>query len=360
MNGIQLKVEYYLALALLLLLFAGCLVVLFPFLSVLAWAMILCYACWPIYERLLKVLQGRRTLAAFLMAILIALVVLLPFVIVGVSLSDNVRTLTLAAHHWVDEGLPPPPAWLQKIPMAGSSLVELWNSIGTQNAVVFRELKGVIEPVSAWLLKIGVATGLGLSRMALSIFITFFLFRDGRAMAEWLDAAINKIAGERGKRMLTLAGQTIRGVVYGILGTAIVQAVMAGIGFLIAGVPGALVLGLITFFLSVVPAGPPLVWIPVSIWLFAQGHNGWGIFMIIWGLGVSSVDNVVKPWLISQGSDLPFLLIFFGVVGGALAFGFIGVFLGPTLIAVGYRMISEWAAENRAAEKQMNPAMPLN
>jgi predicted PurR-regulated permease PerM len=127
---------------------------------------------------------------------------------------------------------------------------------------------------------------------------------------------------------------------------------------LIAGVPGALVLGLLTFFLSVIPAGPPLIWIPVSIWLFAQGHNGWGIFMVIWGIGVSSVDNVVKPWLISQGSDLPFLLIFFGVIGGAMAFGFIGVFLGPTLIAVGYRMISEWAAENRA-EKQMNPALPL-
>src|SRR5204862_6340452 len=88
---------------------------------------------------------------------------------------------------------------------------------------------------------------------------------------------------------------------------------------------------------------PPLIWIPVTIWLFTQGHNGWGIFMIIWGLGVSSVDNVVKPWLISQGSDLPFLLIFFGVIGGAMAFGFIGVFLGPTLIAVGYRMIEEWS-----------------
>jgi predicted PurR-regulated permease PerM len=131
-------------------------------------------------------------------------------------------------------------------------------------------------------------------------------------------------------------------VVYGILGTALAQAVMAGIGFAIAGVPGAAMLTLLTFFLSVVPVGPPLIWIPAALWLFYQGASGWGIFMLIWGMGVSSLDNVVKPWLISQGSDMPFLLIFLGCIGGALAFGFIGVFLGPTLLAVGYRLVQEW------------------
>jgi predicted PurR-regulated permease PerM len=131
-------------------------------------------------------------------------------------------------------------------------------------------------------------------------------------------------------------------VVYGILGTALVQAVVAGIGFLIAGVPGAGLLAMLTFFLSAVPVGPPLVWLPAALWLFHQGSTGWGIFMLIWGMGVSSLDNFVKPWLISQGSDMPFLLIFFGVIGGALAFGFIGVFIGPTLLAVGYRLVQEW------------------
>jgi len=122
-----------------------------------------------------------------------------------------------------------------------------------------------------------------------------------------------------------------------------VQAVMAGIGFVIADVPGAALLALLTFFLSVLPMGPPLIWIPAVIWLFSEGFTGRAIFMLIWGLIVSSVDNVVKPWLISQGSELPFVLIFFGVIGGALAFGFIGVFLGPTLLAVLYRLIEEWS-----------------
>jgi predicted PurR-regulated permease PerM len=148
--------------------------------------------------------------------------------------------------------------------------------------------------------------------------------------------------------MLILAGKTVRGVVYGILGTAFVQAVLAGIGFLIAGVPNPGFLALLTFFLSVVPVGPPLIWLPASLWLFHQGSTGWGIFMICWGVLVSSVDNLVKPWLISQGNAMPFLLILFGVLGGALTFGFIGVFIGPTLLAVGYRLVVEWAATHRA------------
>jgi len=127
---------------------------------------------------------------------------------------------------------------------------------------------------------------------------------------------------------------------------------MAGIGFVIAGVPGAALLALLTFFVSVVPVGPPLVWIPAALWLFYQGSTGWGIFMLAWGVLVSSVDNVVKPWLISQGSDLPFILIFFGVLGGALVFGFIGVFIGPTLLAVGYRLVEEWAALNKEAPNE--------
>jgi predicted PurR-regulated permease PerM len=132
-------------------------------------------------------------------------------------------------------------------------------------------------------------------------------------------------------------------------GPALVQGVMAGLGFLVAGVPGAGVLAMLVFFLSVIPGGPPLVLLPAAFWLFHQGSTGWGIFMLIWGIIVSTVDNFVKPWLISQGSDMPFILIFFGVVGGALAFGFIGVFIGPTLLAVGYRLVEEWASAGQTA-----------
>ena len=131
---------------------------------------------------------------------------------------------------------------------------------------------------------------------------------------------------------------------------------MTGIGLFIAGVPGAALLALLTFFASIVPVvGTGLVWVPAALWLFHQGATGWGIFMLIWGVGVASLDNIIKPWLISQGSNMPFLLIFFGVVGGALAFGFIGVFLGPTLLAVGYRLVEEWISSHRSASSSSSP-----
>jgi predicted PurR-regulated permease PerM len=171
-----------------------------------------------------------------------------------------------------------------------------------------------------------------------------------------LTTAVERIAGEQGKHLLTVAGKTVRGVVYGILGTALLQAVMMGIGLLIAGVPGAALLALLTFFASIVPiVGTGLVWVPAALWLFHQGLTGWGIFVLIWGVGVANIDNFVKPWLISQGSNLPFILIFLGVVGGALTFGFIGVFLGPTLLAVGYRLLAEWISSHRTVPAPTAP-----
>lgn len=331
----------------LLLLLIGCLLVLRPFASALLWAAVLCFSSWPLYRRLLKLLRGRRTLAALLMALGMILVMLLPFLVVGMALADNVKEFTFAARTWLDAGPPAPPDWLAKVPVVGQQAAERWQILATDSAKLLEVTKRFIEPVGTWLLIAGVAIGSGLLQLALSILIAFFLFRDGNAIAERLTTGIERIGGERGTHLLEVAGNTVRGVVYGILGTGLVQALMAGLGFLIAGVPGAALLTLLTFFLSVVPVGPPLVWLPAALWLFHQGSTGWGIFMLAWGAVVSSVDNVVKPWLISQGSDLPFILIFFGVLGGALMFGFIGVFIGPTLLAVGYRLVEEWASANR-------------
>jgi predicted PurR-regulated permease PerM len=242
------------------------------------------------------------------------------------------------------------------VPVVGQPVAEYWQSLTVDTSKLWTDARHLIEPVSAWLLKGGLMLGGGLVQLTLSIFIAFFLFRDGAAVGGHLAAAVERIAGERGGHLLTVAGRTVRGVVYGILGTALAQAVVMGIGLFIAGVPGAALLALLTFFASVVPiVGTGLVWVPATLWLFHQGLTGWGIFMLVWGVGVANLDNVVKPWLISQGSDLPFILIFLGVVGGALAFGFIGVFLGPTLLAVGYRLLAEWLASHRAETSPSSP-----
>lgn len=355
MNDSRSKLEQNLVWILLVILLIGCLMVLRPFISALLWAIVLSFSVWPLYRRLLKVLRGRRSLAAALMTLAMILIMLVPFVIVGATLAQNIKELSAAVRHWLEAGPPAPPAWLAKVPMVGPSAVEKWQTLASDTASLIEEAKRFIEPVSAWFLKAGFMLGSGLFDLALSILITFFFLRDGLSLADRLTTSVDRIAGEQGKHLLEVAGGTVRGVVYGILGTALVQAVMAGIGFLVAGVPGATFLALLTFFLSVVPVGPPLVWLPAALWLFHQGANGWGIFMLIWGVGVSSVDNVVKPWIISQGSAMPFLLIFFGVIGGAFAFGFIGVFIGPTLLAVSYRLIEEWIAAKRHAAGA-NPA----
>src|SRR5262245_27944584 len=347
------NLEKKLAIAALLLLLAGCLLVVRPFVSALLWAVVLCFSSWPIYQRLLRLLGGRRTLSALAMSLAMILIVLLPFLVAGLTLADNVKDLTVAAKRWAEEGPPAPPAWLAKVPVAGQSLTEKWRSLANDTTKLWTEGKRFIEPVSSWLLKAGVALGGGLMELALSIFIAFFLFRDGVSASERLSTVVQRIGGEQGKHLLVVAGKTVRGVVYGILGTALAQAVAAAIGYLIAGVPGAGFLALLTFFSSVVPVvGTALVWLPAALWLFNQGSTGWGIFMLIWGVGVSNIDNFVKPWLISQGSDMPFILIFFGVVGGALSFGFIGVFLGPTLLAVAFRVLNEWTS-TRNAELRM-------
>jgi len=343
------KLEESMGWGVLLLLLTGCLLVLWPFVSALLWAVVLSYSAWPLYRRLLNAMGGRRTLAALALSLGMVLVVLLPFVVVGLTLADNVDELKTAAQRWIDAGPPAPPGWLAKVPVIGSTATEKWRILAADSARLTQEARKFVEPVGAWLLRAGLKLGSGVLELALSILVMFFLLRNGTNVAENLKSGIERIAGERGRHLLEVAGNTVRGVVYGILGTAIVQGLMAGFGFLIAGVPGAALLALLTFFLSVVPVGPPLVWLPAALWLFHQGRTGWGIFMLVWGVGVSTVDNFVKPWLISQGSDMPFILILFGVLGGALAFGFIGVFIGPTLLAVGHRLVKEWAAATHAA-----------
>lgn len=337
------KFERVISFAALALLLIGCFIVLWPFLSAVLWAVVLSFTTWPIYLRLLAAWKGRKTLAALAMTLAITLILLVPVALVGPTLADNAKELTTATQRWLEEGPSQPPEWVAKIPLIGGQVSSYWASVAGDGAHLLNDLKPFVDRLfTGVLLVLGVLTR-GLFEFALSILIAFFLYRDGGDVAERLKAATERLAGDRGPLLLTLAGNTVRGVVYGILGTALAQGLIAGIGFLIAGVPGAGLLTLLTFFLSILPVGPPMVWIPATIWLFHQGRVGWAIFMLFWGLGVSSIDNIIKPWLISKGSDMPFILIFMGVLGGALTFGFIGVFLGPTLLAVGYRIVQEWA-----------------
>jgi predicted PurR-regulated permease PerM len=201
------------------------------------------------------------------------------------------------------------------------------------------------------LLDAGIGVLGGVIQILISAFLAFFLLRDSHQLSERLTVAVERLAGDRAKHLLKVAGDTVRGVIFGILGTAIAQAVIAGFGFWIAGVPGAVLLSVLTFLLAVLPFGPPIIWVPASLWLFTQGKPGYGLFMALWGvLAISSVDNFLRPYLISQGNNMPYALVFCGVIGGALAFGLVGVFLGPTLLAVAFRLVEEWSAKRDLSE----------
>lgn len=339
-----LRPDRYLAFAVLALLIIGCLTVLQPFLTALLWAGVLVSTTWPVFAMIDRLVGRWRTLSALLMTLLVTLVVLTPFAVVSFGLVDNARELFNASRTLLNAGLPEAPRWLRDVPVFGSKAYNYWQAMAHDNTRLLLEVQRLTLPAKDWLVSGTAGFAKGVMQLGLSIFVAFFLFRDGEKVAAHLRGMVQRLAGERGWTLLCLADGTVTGVVYGILGTALAQGILAGIGFYIAGVPGALVLGLATFFLSVVPIGPPLVWGPAAFWLWQHGEMGWAIFLLLWGtLVVSMVDNVLKPMIVSRGASLPFVLVFLGMFGGVVAFGFIGAFLGPTLLAVGYRLLTEWA-----------------
>jgi len=325
----------------------GALLVLAPFAAALVWGAILAYTTWGPYKKLSAWLGGRYGLAATLMVILIFVVVLGPFVIAGFGFAGHIDEFAALLQRAYDSGLPDLPNWIVGLPMVGAPIQEFWVSLtqSQSNAELTAQLRKLAAPAGKFLLTAGSAIGQGLLLLALSILLAFFFYTGGDAMVDWLRSAIQRLGGDRAHHLLTLAGNTVKGVVYGILGTALVQGILAAIGFWMAGVPAAAALGLATFFLSVVPAGPALLWIPAALWLYHGGSTAWAIFIVVWGIAVvGTADNIIKPMIISKGSAMPFVLVMLGVLGGALAFGLLGVFIGPTLLAVSYTLMRNWAA----------------
>ncbi|QEZ45783.1 AI-2E family transporter [Cupriavidus oxalaticus] len=327
----------------LIVLIGGSLLVLAPFTTALLWGAILAYSSWYPYTVLSRWLGNRRSLAALICVLLATVIVLGPFVYAGASFSAHLDDLSALVNRYMEQGIPQLPQWLSSLPYVGTYLQGSWDRIVNADSEMVANLRKLIAPVGHALLGAGLSIGAGLGQLALSIILAFFFYTGGEFAIAWLRAGMRRIAGERADHLLELAGSTVKGVVYGVLGTAFIQAVLAGIGLWIAGVPGAAILGFVTFFLSVVPVGPPLVWLPAALWLYHTGSTGWAIFLVIWGAGVVSMaDNVVKPLLISKGTGMPLIWIMLGVLGGALAFGFLGVFIGPTLLAVAYALLRDW------------------
>ncbi len=327
------------------LVFIGCFFVMRPFISALLWAGILTYAGWPCYVWLRRLFGGRRSLAAFTMTLLMALVMVLPFVIVGLTLADNIAWLRQTIQDAQQNGLPPLPPWVKGLPMVGRTISEYWVDLNENTQEIAPLIAAGVMRSHKWIMRNTALLGQGIVQLCLSMFIAFFFFRSGETVVEQLSAGMQRLLGETTQRLLNVVGGTIKSVVYSLFGTALAQAIVAGIGFAIAPVPAPLFWAFLVFILALVPNGPPLIWIPITIWLALTDHVGWAIFMGAWGvLGISTIDNIVRPILISRGNALPFILILLGVLGGLLTFGFVGLFIGPTLLACGYCLAQEFTA----------------
>ncbi|KSV75386.1 AI-2E family transporter [Sinorhizobium sp. Sb3] len=327
------------------LLVIGCALVLWPFLSALLWAAVICFSTWPLYRQCERAVGGYRPAAAAIMTMLVVFVLAAPLAFLVTALVDDIKTVAEAIAHVLEEGPSAPPNWVKGLPIIGEGVATYWENLAHDAPAFIAELKKLTGPVTDIALAGGAALGAVLLELALSIFITFFLFLHGRRMIGFMRQISERVAGPRAKRLLMVIGMTVKGVVYGMIGTALAQGLLAGTGFWIAGVPQPILLGGLTFALSFVPGGPPFLWVPVALWLLLQGSMGWAIFVAVWGLLlVSSIDNFLRPYLLNQNSNLPVLLGLFGLVGGVLAFGLIGLFLGPTLLAVAYNLFLEWVA----------------
>jgi predicted PurR-regulated permease PerM len=325
----------------------GSLLVIWPFLTSLAWAAILVTSTWGIFKRLDRLLGNRRLLTATLMTLLVTVVLLGPISTVALALSGNISDLNANIMANFQDGLPEQVlTWTQYVPVFGGAIENYLQQFVHDKARLKAELQTLVAPLHGFALASGRAALQGVIDMALSVFFTFFFFLHGSSLVSKLSVFAKRVSGERGDSLIAVAGETVHGVIYGVLGTAMAQGVLAAIGFAIAGVPSSVLLGLITFFLSVVPVGPPLVWGGVAFWLFQQNEMAWAIFVLVWGFFlVSTVDNIIKPFIISRGSRLPFVVVFLGVLGGVLAFGVIGAFLGPVLLAVTYQLVIEWTSD---------------
>ncbi|MFW5395290.1 MAG: putative PurR-regulated permease PerM [Candidatus Accumulibacter regalis] len=335
--------------ALVALLLIGCVAVLLPFTGTLLFAVVICLTTLPIRNRLLTLCGGRSSLAALLLSLLLLLLLVVPMALLSGSLADAVQIGIRQVKPLLESGIPgQPPAWLASLPIIGPDVTGYWHDLADSREEMNNLLRQVFDPTRKFALAAVALFAQGLLQLVLVIFFVFFIFRDAHIYADALLTGSRMLAGNLGERMLTLAEGTVTGVMAGIVGTAAAQSIVAMIGFLVAGVPGVILLTIATFFFSMVPVvGATLIWLGAAIWLYNGDQTGWAVFMVLWGMfAISSVDNFLKPILISRSASLPLLLIVVGVFGGVLVFGFIGLFLGPTLLALGQVLIREWLAHD--------------
>jgi predicted PurR-regulated permease PerM len=336
----------------------GSLWVLRPFIAATVWAATVVVATWPMMLGLQSRLGGRRWLAVALMTGAMLLLLVVPLVLAVSTIADHAEDVVKWVHAAVKGGVPAPPEWVGRIPLIGSNLLRQWRQLETTgHEELVAQAASYVRTVVQWVAGQAGAFGVLLVHFLLTVLLTAILYTTGETAAAGVRRFARRLAGDRGDGAVVLAGQAIRAVALGVVVTALVQSAVSGIGLAVVGIPYAAVLTAIILILCIAQLGPLLVLGPAVGWLYWSGDAVWGTVLLVWTLLVSALDNVLRPMLIKRGADLPLLLIFAGVIGGLIGFGIIGLFVGPVILAVTYRLLESWIADiDRSPGEGVAPA----
>jgi predicted PurR-regulated permease PerM len=330
--------------------------ILLPFLTAVVWATMIVVATWPLLLILQRWLLGRRWLAVMVMTLLLLAIFLLPFLFAIGAFIENFKEITAWTTSLATFTVPPPPDWLGKIPLVGTKAVTQWQQIAElSREELATRLSPYLGGVVRWVA--GQIGGLGmlLGQIVLTVLIAAVLYATGESAGAMALRFGARLTGEQGEQAIRLAGQAIYGVALGVVLTAFVHAVLAGIGLAVAGVPFALMLTAVMFISAIVQIGVIPILLCAVGWLYWTGDTTWGTVLLVWTLIIAPVDNVLRPILIKKGADLPLLLIIVGVLGGLVAFGIIGLFVGPVILAVAYTLFTAWINQDGAISKNREP-----
>jgi predicted PurR-regulated permease PerM len=316
-----------------------------PFLLALIWATTIVVATWPIMLRFQRLLAGKRLLAVAVMTLALLLVFIVPFSLAVGTIVGNSDQIIGWAKGLAVYTLPAPPDWLAKLPVAGPKINEAWRDFSAAGPEGWRaRLAPHTGAILKWFAEQAGGVGMMFVQFLLTVVIAAVLYAGGETAAGAMRRFAFRLAGHQGEEAAILAAKTIRGVALGVVVTALVQSLIGGGGLLVAGVPFPALLAAVIFILALAQLPPVLVLGPAVFWLYWKGDPVWGTVLLVWTIVVASVDNILRPLLIRKGVDLPLLLIFAGVLGGLVAFGIIGLFIGPVVLAVAYKLLEAWVS----------------
>lgn len=316
-----------------------------PFMTSIVWATIIVVATWPILRKLERRFSGRRGLAVAVMTAALLLIVFIPLTLAVLTIFGNAEDIAARIRSLAVLAMSPPPEWLERIPLVGGKLSARWQEFV---ALSPDERAAMAAPYARkalqWFLAQAGSVAAMMLQFLLTVIISAVMYAGGEKGAAGVLAFARRLAGQRGEEVTILAEKAVRSVALGIVLTALIQTAIAGAGLVISGVPAALLLTAVVFMLCLAQIGPVLVLVPSVIWLYWKGDPLWGTVLLIFSIVAVTIDNVIRPILIKKGADLPLIMVFAGVIGGLIAFGVIGLFIGPVLLAVTYTLLKAWVS----------------